>query len=212
MAKDNEVARRIAESLLDIGAIRLNLDDPFVWASGWKSPIYCDNRLVLSYPEIRTYIKRALATTVKNTCGRPDAVAGVATAGIPHGALVADELGLPFIYVRSKSKGHGLTNQIEGKITRGQKVAVIEDLVSTGGSSIKAVEAIREAGMDVLGMISIFTYGFDLAKENFNRANIKYISLSDYNTLIEVATENDLINREQVIRLNAWRKMPDLWT
>ena len=211
MIIDNEVARQIVLDLLDIGAIKLNLDEPFTWASGWKSPIYCDNRLALSYPEIRDYIKHALANTVNITFEGPDAIAGVATAGIPQGALVADELGLPFIYVRSKPKGHGLTNQIEGKIVKGQKVVVIEDLVSTGGSSIKAVEAIREADMQVLGMISIFTYGFDLAFDNFRNAKIYYRSLSDYNTLIETAKNNNIISEEQVERLKAWREAPDSW-
>ena len=211
MTQDNQVARHIVSSLLNIGAIKLNLETPFTWASGWKSPIYCDNRLALSFPEIRNYIKQALASTVLRTFGGPEIIAGVATAGIPQGALVADVMGLPFIYIRSKPKEHGLSNQIEGRVVEGQKVVVIEDLVSTGGSSIKAVEAIREVGMHVIGMISIFTYGFDIAYENMRNANISYVSLSDYNIMIEVAVENAIIQEEQVDRLKAWREAPESW-
>ena len=211
MTKYSETARQIVLNLLDIGAIKLSPDEPFTWASGLKSPIYCDNRLALSYPGIRDYIKYALSSAVRKHFSDSEAIAGVATAGIPQGALVADELDLPFIYVRSKPKGHGLTNQIEGRIVPGQKVAVIEDLVSTGGSSLKAVQAIREAGMEVLGMISIFTYGFDLSVRNFSEADVTYVSLSDYNTLIQVGIEEDLIPEAQIERLKAWRKSPDSW-
>ena len=211
MTKNLETARQIVLYLLDIGAIKLNLEDPFTWASGWKSPIYCDNRLALSYPHIRDYIKHALSSAVKDHCAGAEAIAGVATAGIPQGALVADELDLPFIYVRSKPKGHGLTNQIEGNVVANQKVAVIEDLVSTGGSSLKAVEAIRAAGMEVLGMVSIFTYGFDLSDQNFKQANVPYLSLSDYDTLIHVGIEKNIIPGAQVERLKAWRMAPDSW-
>lgn len=211
MTKNTETARQIVLNLLDIGAIKLNPDEPFTWASGWRSPIYCDNRLALSYPEIRDYIKYALSAAVKDQFGNAEAIAGVATAGIPQGALVADELDLPFIYVRSKPKGHGLTNQIEGQVVPGQKVAVIEDLVSTGGSSLKAVHAIRDAGMEVLGMVSIFTYGFDLSIQNFKEANVPYVSLSDYDTLIRIGIEEDLIPEVQIDRLKAWRKSPDSW-
>lgn len=211
MTKNTEAARQIVLYLLDIGAIKLNPDTPFTWASGWKSPIYCDNRLALSYPEIRDYIKHALSLSVRDHFSDTEVIAGVATAGIPQGALVADELDLPFIYVRSKPKGHGLTNQIEGRILPGQKVTVIEDLVSTGGSSLKAVQAIRDAGMEVLGMVSIFTYGFDLSVKNFNQENVPYVSLSDYDTLIRVGIEEDLIPEAQVERLKAWRKSPDSW-
>ena len=201
----------IALNLLDIGAIKLNLEAPFTWASGWKSPIYCDNRLALSFPQIRDYIKHALSSAVRDRFPGTEAIAGVATAGIPQGALVADELDLPFIYVRSKPKGHGLTNQIEGNVVANQKVAVIEDLVSTGGSSLKAVEAIRAAGMEVLGMVSIFTYGFDLSTQNFKHANVRYLSLSDYDTLISVGVEKNIIPKAQVDRLKAWRMAPDSW-
>ena len=211
MTKNTETARQIVLHLLDIGAIKLNPDEPFTWASGWKSPIYCDNRLALSFPEIREYIKLALSSAVRDRFSGAEAIAGVATAGIPQGALVADELDLPFIYVRSKPKGHGLTNQIEGHIVPDQKVAVIEDLVSTGGSSLKAVQAIRDAGMEVLGMVSIFTYGFDLSVRNFEEANVSYVSLSDYDTLIQVGIEEDLIPEAQIERLKAWREAPDSW-
>jgi orotate phosphoribosyltransferase len=211
MTENIETARQIVLHLLEIGAIKLNPDEPFTWASGWKSPIYCDNRLALSYPEIRDYIKHALSSAVNDLFSGTEAIAGVATAGIPQGALVADELDLPFIYVRSKPKGHGLTNQIEGRVVPGQKVAVIEDLVSTGGSSLQAVQAIRDAGMKVLGMVSIFTYGFDLSVRNFEQANVPYISLSDYDTLIRVAIEEDLIPEAEIERLKAWRKSPDSW-
>ncbi len=211
MTNNSETARQIVLNLLDIGAIKLNLEDPFTWASGWKSPIYCDNRLALSYPQIRDYIKHALSSAVKDHFAGAEAIAGVATAGIPQGALVADELDLPFIYVRSKPKGHGLTNQIEGNVVANQKVAVIEDLVSTGGSSLKAVEAIRAAGMEVLGMVSIFTYGFDLSTQNFKQANLRYLSLSNYDTLISVGVEKDIIPKAQVERLKAWRMAPDSW-
>ena len=211
MTEDNQIARHIALSLLNIGAIKLNMDEPFTWASGWKSPIYCDNRLALSFPKIRDYIKQALASTVVRTFGGPEAIAGVATAGIPQGTLVADVLGLPFIYVRSKPKAHGLTNQIEGMIVEGQKVVVIEDLVSTGGSSIKAVEALRAANLQVMGMVSIFTYGFEVAFQNFRDAGINYVSLSDYNILIEVALENNIILEQQIENLKAWRENPGSW-
>ncbi len=211
MTENTQTARQIVLYLLDIGAIKLNPDQPFTWASGWRSPIYCDNRLALSFPEIRDYIKHALSTAVREYFSGTEAIAGVATAGIPQGALVADELDLPFIYVRSKPKGHGLTNQIEGRQVPDQKVAVIEDLVSTGGSSLKAVEAIRDAGMEVLGMVSIFTYGFDLSIRNFEQANVPYVSLSDYDTLIRVGIEEDLIPEAQIERLKAWRKSPDSW-
>jgi orotate phosphoribosyltransferase len=211
MIFNNETARKIVLDLLEIGAIKLNLEKPFTWASGWKSPIYCDNRLALSYPEVRDFIKQTLCKAIESAFQNPDAIAGVATAGIPQGALVADELNLPFIYVRSKAKGHGLSNQIEGRIVKGQKVVVIEDLVSTGGSSLKAIEAIREAGMLVLGMVSIFTYGFDLSYENFHKADINYISLSDYNILIEVAVEQNIISKDQIESLQSWRESPESW-
>jgi len=211
MKSKNKISYQVALSLLEIEAIKINLEHPFKWASGWNSPIYCDNRLALSFPEIRNNIKQALSSVIRQEFRDVEAIAGVATAGIPQGALVADNLSLPFIYVRSKPKGHGLTNQIEGKIIEGQNVVVVEDLVSTGGSSIKAVEALRNAGIKVLGMISIFTYGFEEAYENMRQADIPYISLSDYNALIEVGLNSKYINQKDEERLKAWRNDPSSW-
>lgn len=206
-----EIARNIAKKLLEIHAIKLNVDSPFTWASGWKSPIYCDNRLSLSYPQVRTYIKDQLAYTIRQNFKDVEAIAGVATAGIPQGALVAEALGIPFIYVRSKPKGHGMENMIEGKVTSGQKVVVIEDLVSTGGSSLKAVEALKASKFEVLGMLSIFTYGFQVADDNFNNDGVKLISLSSYNDLIDEALKLDYITETQVSSLKNWRKDPSTW-
>ena len=166
-------SKKIAESLLQIKAIKLQPEKPFTWASGWKSPIYCDNRIALSYPKVRTYIRQELVTAIEETYGRPDVIAGVATAAIAQGALVAEAMGLPFVYVRASAKDHGRENLIEGEITEGQTVVVIEDLISTGKSSLKAVEALREAGCKVKGMISIFTYGFSLAESNFEKKKIE---------------------------------------
>ncbi|UII32633.1 orotate phosphoribosyltransferase [Fulvivirga ulvae] len=201
----------IAGKLLDIEAIKLNLDNPFTWSSGWRSPIYCDNRLSLSYPDIRTFIKSALVEAIKADFSGVEAIAGVATAGIPQGALVAEAMGLPFLYVRSKPKGHGMENLIEGKATPGQKVVVIEDLVSTGGSSLKAAEALRANGIKVLGMAAIFTYGFDLADKNFKDAGIPLVCLSNYNLLLEEALKRDYIKKDQVASLEAWRQDPANW-
>src|SRR5690606_24576392 len=187
-------AKEIALKLLQINAIRLSPEKPFTWASGWKSPIYCDNRLSLSFPEIRTNIRDEIVAAIKANFEMPDAIAGVATAGIPQGALVADALQLPFLYVRSSPKDHGLGNQIEGKLEKGQRVVVIEDLISTGGSSLKAVRSLRSAGAEVLGMIAIFTYGFAIADENFKTENVPVVALSNYSTLLEVAFENGMIS------------------
>lgn len=201
----------IASKLLDIEAIRLDVEDPFTWSSGWKSPIYCDNRLALSYPKIRELIKTELAKAIKSQYTNVEAIAGVATAGIPQGALVADELGLPFLYVRSKPKGHGMENMIEGKITPRQRVVIIEDLVSTGGSSLKAAEALKNAGFEVMGMAAIFTYGFDLAQENFEKAGIPLFSLSNYNYLLEEALHRQSIAQDQLKKLQQWREDPANW-
>lgn len=206
-----ETAAGIAEMLLRIQAIKLNTSKPFTWASGWKSPIYCDNRLSLSYPEVRNAIKDGLAHAIRENFFSAECIAGVATAGIAHGALVADGLDLPFIYVRSKAKGHGMENLIEGKTVKNQKVVVVEDLVSTGGSSLKAVEALRGAGMKVLGMVSVFNYGFDIASRNFYEADVSLISLSDYGHLIKQALLEKYINDEQVVSLKAWRVDPANW-
>jgi orotate phosphoribosyltransferase len=204
-------ASTFAEKLLHIKALKISPDQPFTWASGWKSPVYCDNRKLLSYPHVRDYVKSELANTVMENFPEAESLAGVATAGIPHGTLAADLLRLPFIYVRSKPKGHGLTNQIEGVLTEGQKVVVIEDLVSTGMSSLEAVEALRNAGADVIGMCALFTYGFPQAEEAFAKANVKLITLSNYNALMEVAATQNLIQPADMEKLGQWRISPSTW-
>lgn len=204
-------AKKIAEYLLQIKAIKLQPSNPFTWASGWKSPIYCDNRKTLSYPEVRTYISDSFATIVKDLYPGTQLIAGVATGAIAHGALTADKLGLPFIYVRSEAKGHGLGNQIEGYYEKGQKVVVIEDLISTGGSSLSAVRALREAGCDVLGMVAIFTYGFSKATEGFAAEKCALNTLSDYNSLVEIAVETGFIGQAEVETLKKWRLDPSTW-
>jgi orotate phosphoribosyltransferase len=209
---DKKTASEVASKLLQIEAIRLQPERPFTWASGWKSPIYCDNRLSLSFPEIRTFIKENLVKAIQNNFTEVEAIAGVATAGIPQGALIADQMNLPLIYVRSKPKGHGMENMIEGKVTPGQKVVVVEDLVSTGGSSLKAVEDLKNAGFDVLGMVAIFTYGFDIAKNNFEEAKVKLICLSDYSAMLPQALANDYIDDQTLTSLVEWRKNPASWT
>lgn len=206
-----EIALKIASDLLKIGAIKLNSEKPFTWASGWKSPIYCDNRQSLSYPDIRTYIKNELVDLIKTKYPNTEAIAGVATAGIPQGALIAEALDLPFIYVRSKAKGHGMTNLIEGKAIPGQKVVVVEDLVSTGGSSLKASADLRAAGIEVLGMVAIFTYGFGIADDNFKEANIELTCLSNYSVMLEQAMEMGYIVADAVPSLEEWRKDPSTW-
>lgn len=206
-----EVSKKIANHLLEINAIKLQPNDPFTWASGWKSPIYCDNRKTLSYPHIRTEIKKAFADLIKERFKDAEVIAGVATGAIAHGALVAEELGLPFIYIRSSAKNHGMTNLIEGDFKEGQKVVVIEDLISTGGSSLKAVEALKEAKADVLGMVAIFTYGFDTAEENFNKSDCTVYTLSNYDAMIDTATEMDYIKESQKDTLKDWRKDPSKW-
>lgn len=206
-----EIALKVASDLLQIKAIKLNIENPFTWSSGWKSPIYCDNRLSLSFPETRTFIKEALADAAKAQFPGYEAVAGVATAGIPQGALLAEALGVPFIYVRSKPKGHGMENLIEGKVTPGQKVIVVEDLISTGGSSLKAAEALAASGIEVMGMLAIFTYGFPLADDNFKKAGIQLHCLSEYSIMLEKATELGYINESDVASLEEWRKDPSSW-
>lgn len=206
-----ETAASVAEMLLEIQAIKLNTEKPFTWSSGWKSPIYCDNRLSLSYPEIRRIICKGLVQAIRENFFTVESIAGVATAGIAQGALVADALNLPFLYVRTKPKDHGMENLIEGKITKGQKVVVVEDLVSTGGSSLKSVQALRDAGFEVLGMVSIFNYGFDIATRNFYDANTSLISLSDYSQLLKFALDKKYITDEQLTSLKAWRVDPASW-
>lgn len=204
-------ASKVASALLEIEAIKIQPDNPFTWASGWKSPIYCDNRLSLSFPGIRTMIKEHLAAVVKEKFPDAEAIGGVATAGIPQGALVAEALELPFIYIRSKAKGHGMGNKIEGKVTPGQKVVLVEDLVSTGGSSLQAAEALREVDMEVLGMLAIFTYGFDLARQNFDNAGIPLVCLSDYGYLLTEAVEKHYIDDSDLSSLQEWRANPADW-
>ena len=206
------VSKEVAKYLLEIEAIKLNKENPFTWASGWKSPIYCDNRKSLSYPEARSFIKKQLSDVIKNKYPEVEVIAGVATAGIPQGALVADELGLPFIYVRSKPKGHGMENLIEGELKPGAKVVVIEDLVSTGGSSLKAVTDIKSSGGVVLGMAAIFTYGFDVATENFQNTETKLITLSNYSDMLEVAMEMNYVSSIDQDSLSDWRKDPASWS
>lgn len=196
---------------MQIKAIKLNLQKPFIWASGWNSPIYCDNRKTLSYPKIRTYIRQQFVEIIREEFGTPDVIAGVATGAIAQGVLVAQDLGLPFVYVRSAPKEHGLANLIEGVIEKGQSVVVIEDLISTGGSSLKAVEALRDAGCDVKGMAAIFTYGFPKAAESFEKANCKLVTLSDYNSLLQQACDSNFIKEEDLARLVEWREAPDKW-
>jgi len=206
-----KLAAEIAADLLNIKAIKLSPKEPFTWASGWKSPIYCDNRLSLSFPDVRAKIKTALALAISNEFDGIDVIAGVATAGIPQGALVADELGLPFIYVRSKSKGHGLQNMIEGNIQKGQRVLLIEDLVSTGGSSLAAADALREVGAEVVGMMAIFTYGFGVAEKNFEEKNVDLVVLSDYHHLLEHAQDERMFENEILKTLMEWRENPGNW-
>lgn len=204
-------ATSVAGKLLEIEAIKLNYKSPFTWSSGWKSPIYCDNRLSLSYPEIRTYIKEALAATIQGHFGKADYVAGVATAGIAQGALVADKLGLPYAYVRPKPKEHGMGNQIEGRIEKGKKVVLVEDLISTGGSSLKAAKALQEAGCKVIGMVAIFTYGFEVAENNFIQAKIPLVCLSDFKALLHAAVQQKYIGEDDLIHVKSWRLDPAHW-
>lgn len=206
-----KLAAEIAADLLKIGAIKLSPGKPFTWASGWKSPIYCDNRLSLSYPDVRSKIKTALALAISNSFDGIDVIAGVATAGIPQGALVAEELGLPFIYVRSKSKGHGLQNMIEGKIEEGQKVLLVEDLISTGGSSLAAAKALKEAGAEVVGMVAIFTYGFQVSEDNFQGQGVDLVVLSDYNHLLDHAQDERMFENDVLKTLKEWREDPGNW-
>ena len=200
-----------AEKLLKVKAIKLQPANPFTWASGWKSPIYCDNRKTLSYPSLRNFVKIEISRLILEKFGQVEAIAGVATGAIPQGALVADELNLPFVYVRSKPKDHGLENLIEGELRPGMKVVVIEDLVSTGGSSLKAVEALRKNGCEVIGMVASFTYGFDVAVKAFKEANVQLLTLTNYEAVLKTALETSYIAEEDVEVLQAWRKDPANW-
>lgn len=200
-----------ASKLLDIKAIKLQPNDPFTWASGWKSPFYCDNRKALSFPELRNFVKLQLVHTVMQHFPQAEAVAGVATGAIAQGALVADELNMPYVYVRSKAKDHGMGNLIEGELPAGAKVVVVEDLISTGGSSLKAVEALRAAGYEVVGMVASYTYGFPVAEEAFAKAGLKLVTLGDYDHTIEIAAETGYVSKEDIEVLKEWRKNPAEW-
>ena len=204
-------ALKVAELLLQIKAVKLSPAKPFSWSSGWKSPIYCDNRKTLSYPPVRTFIRQQFVHLIQSEFGRPDMIAGVATGGIAHGMLVAHDMGLPFIYVRTSAKEHGLRNQVEGDLSVGRNVVVVEDLVSTGGSSLQAVNALRDAGLEVKGMVSIFTYGFDVARAAFEEARVKMHALTNYNILLDQALREGYITEKDLAPLNAWRKDPATW-
>ena len=208
----NETAEQTSTFLLQVKAVKLNNDTPFTWASGRKSPIYCDNRVTLSYPEIRTYIRQRFVDVINENFGDVDVIAGVATGGIAQGALVAQELGKPFVYVRSEEKKHGLTNQIEGEIHSGQTVVVVEDLVSTGKSSLIAVHALREKGCIVKGMVAIFTYGLEVAAKNFADANVDLHTLTNYDTLVKVACDQEYIMEKDLESLKTWRQNPEQWS
>ena len=211
MIFDKNIAKKTAELLLYINAIKLNPRKPFTWASGWKSPIYCDNRLVLSYPAIRNFIKHELAKNIENLYGKPDVIAGVATGAIGIGALVADEMGLPFVYVRPEAKKHGRQNQIEGKLEKGQNVVVVEDLISTGKSSLNAVNALKKESVNVKGMVAIFTYGFEISEKNFLKNNIELRTLGNYSYLLEQALNTGFINEIELKTLSNWNKNPSEW-
>lgn len=206
-----KLERLVASKLLQIKAVKLQPSNPFVWASGWKSPIYCDNRKTLSYPPLRNFIKIELSRIIREKYGQVEAIAAVATGAIAQGAMVAEELGLPFVYVRSSPKDHGLENLIEGDLKPHMKVVVIEDLISTGSSSLKAVEAIRSNGSDVIGMIAIFTYGFPIAEEAFKKAKVELTTLSDYEAVLDLALATNYIHESELNALKEWRKSPETW-
>jgi len=209
--KKEIIGSKMASLLLEIGAVKLQPHKPFKWASGWNAPIYCDNRLALSYPEIRNFVKESFISIIKNNYFAIDAVAGVATAGIPQAALIADAMNLPLLYVRSKTKGHGMGNLVEGKIINKGKVIVVEDLISTGTSSLSAVDALKRTGMHVLGMLALFTYGFEIAETNFKKKNVSLHCLTNYNDLLSVALERKYIGKKDLKTLNAWHDNPDRW-
>ncbi len=211
MIMNKDTAKKTAELLLQIKAIKLSPSKPFQWASGWKSPIYCDNRITLSYPPVRVFLKEEIAKIAELEYGKPDVIAGVATGAIAIGILVAQELGVPFIYVRPEPKKHGRKNQIEGHLEPGQNVVVIEDLISTGNSSLNAVAALKEAGAVVKGMVAIFSYGFDVAKTNFKEKNINLATLSNYENLLEQALDSNYISKKELLTLQDWRANPSQW-
>ena len=211
MIFNKDTAEKTAELLLQINAIKLNPRNPFTWASGWNSPIYCDNRITLSFPAVRNYIRDEFSKNIEKQFGKPDVIAGVATGAIGIGILVAESLGLPFVYVRPEPKKHGRLNQVEGFLQRGQNVVVIEDLISTGNSSLLAVEALKEAGANVKGMAAIFSYGFEIATENFKNANVDLYTLSNYENLLPLAVSKKYITEEEEFALQNWRKNPSTW-
>ena len=211
MIFNKEIARKTAEVLLQINAIKLSPSEPFTWASGWKSPIYCDNRIILSFPPIRNYIREIMGKEIEKLYGKPDVIAGVATGAIGIGMLVAEYLGLPFIYVRPEAKGHGRQNQIEGFVQKGQNVVIVEDLISTGKSSLNAVKALKEAEVHVKGMVAIFSYGFDVATENFKKENITLHTLSNYESLLEQALATNYIAQKELETLSVWNSNPSKW-
>ena len=211
MIFNKDTAEKTAELLLQINAIKLNPKNPFTWASGWKSPIYCDNRLTLSFPAIRNYIREEFSKNIEKQFGKPDVIAGVATGAIGIGMLVAEYMGLPFVYVRPEPKKHGRQNQVEGFLQKGQNVVVVEDLISTGNSSLLAVQAIKDAGANVKGMVAIFTYGFDIAEENFKNAKVDLYTLSNYQNLLNLAVAKKYITEEEQTALKEWSVAPDSW-
>ncbi|WP_445955876.1 orotate phosphoribosyltransferase [Yeosuana sp.] len=211
MIFNKDIAKKTAEVLLQINAIKLSTKQPFTWASGWKSPIYCDNRIILSFPPIRNYIRETMGKEIEILYGKPDVIAGVATGAIGIGMLVAEYLGLPFIYVRPEAKGHGRMNQIEGFVQKGQNVVVVEDLISTGKSSLNAVKALKEAKVNVKGMMAIFSYGFDIATENFKNENVTLYTLSNYENLLEQALETKYITQKELETLSDWNSNPSEW-
>ncbi len=211
MILNKDVAQKTAELLLQINAIKLNPKNPFTWASGWKSPIYCDNRITLSFPPIRNYIRDEFSKAIEKQFGKPDVIAGVATGAIGIGVLVAEYMGIPFVYVRPEPKKHGRLNQVEGFLQKGQSVVVVEDLISTGKSSLMAVEALKEAGANVKGMVAIFTYSFDISVENFKKENVDLYTLSNYDNLLELAVAKKYITEEEQHTLQEWRVNPSKW-
>lgn len=211
MIKNKDTAKKTAELLLQIKAIKLQPNDPFTWASGWKSPIYCDNRTTLSFPPIRNYLRENLAKLIEDEYGKPDVIAGVATGAIAIGVLVAQYLNVPFIYVRPEAKSHGRKNQVEGFLEPNKNVVVVEDLISTGKSSLNAVKALKEAGANVKGMVAIFSYGFDVADKNFTKADVKLTTLSDYDNLLEQTFDSSYITDKDLKTLKKWRKNPAKW-
>jgi orotate phosphoribosyltransferase len=208
---NHSVELSIAEKLLKVEAVKLNPENPFKWASGWNSPIYCDNRVTLSYPEVRDLIAQNLIEVIQKEFPTVEVIAGVATAGIPQASIIADRMGKSLVYVRAKPKDHGMENLIEGRIEARQKVVVIEDLISTGGSSLKAVQALQQEGVEILGMVAIFTYGFPVAQKAFEDAGVKLVTLSNYNALLNVASSQHVLNEKQLKSLSTWRENPGAW-